>query len=85
MKRFRNRSTRVAEIISELSDFELVKDGFATIEEAYEYLACGRSKLNELLREGELVSTLIGKHRVICVRSLHIFAAAHIERKGRAA
>ncbi len=57
----------------------LVGDGLLKIPEAVDFLRVGRSKLYELMDEGQLPYVRIGRCRLIPRRALVALAAAHLK------
>lgn len=53
--------------------------GLVTVEDAAEYLELSRSKVYELLADGELPSVRIGRSRRVSVSDLEEFVARHRE------
>jgi len=53
----------------------LIAGGFASIEDAMEFLSLGRAKIYQLMNDGELAAARFGRSRRIPWTSLHAYAA----------
>ena len=59
---------------------ELVRDGFASVEEAQDFLSLGRSSIYKLMDNGELNYARFGRTRRIPWRSLREYATRQLTR-----
>ncbi len=79
----RAASIRAASALVSLSDVQLVRQGLATIDEAMEYLCCGRTTVYRYFAEGLPYAVTGGKRRIPWT-ALYAFAAAGMVRRDRA-